>query len=371
MPDRAAAKAKFMSPRRACKQTLPSLDTITGDIRRLFRLTLSDSIMSLQPDAVVWVCLSCCSRSSFGACAREPWKAINARFGIVCMFAVFFNVFSSLPMQRFASVWWKNTYTCSARPSKIAQLWCPLSSEMSSYARAGQYQLLSRYLELGLMVYDKNELREDKWHGRSYELIRTIPKIVHRCLLCPPLKSYWLPRFVRVWCLGVPFSGRLNNPKQSKHFTEIHWVTWTYIERTTFINFLFHFFHYSIRSIDDSILIFFHMKWHHPDPSLLRSFTTQLLREVASGRQNKKLLAAGLQSPSEGEIARSVSSEHGKAVASWPGARVAWPISVCSMTFYDLHFNSAAFLLSQVYGSCPREFWSKLVTQGEDSVLHA
>lgn len=89
MPDRAAAKAKLMSPRRACKQTLPSLDTITGDIRRLFRLTLSDSIMSsLQPDAVVWVCLSCCSRSSFGACAREPWKAINARFGIVCMFAV-------------------------------------------------------------------------------------------------------------------------------------------------------------------------------------------------------------------------------------------------------------------------------------------
>lgn len=150
-------------------------------------------------------------------------------------------------MQRFASVWWKSTYTCSARPSKIAQLWCPLSSEMSSYARAGQYQLLSRYLELGLMVYDKNELREDKWHGRSYELIRTIPKIVHRCLLCPPLKSYWLPRFVRVWCLGVPFSGRLNNPKQSKHSTEIHWVTWTYIERTTFINFLFHFFHYSIR----------------------------------------------------------------------------------------------------------------------------
>ena len=193
-------------------------------------------------------------------------------------------------------------------------------------------------------------------------------------LLCPQLKSYWLPRFVRVWCLGVPFSGRLNNPKQSKHSTEIHWVTWTYVERTTFINFLFHFFHYSTRSVDDyfhSILIFFHMKWHHPDPSLLRSFTTQLLREVASGRQNKKLLAAGLQSPSEGEIARSVSSEHGKAVASWPGARVAWPISVCSMTFYDLHFNSAAFLLSQVYGSCPREFWSKLVTQGEDSVLHA
>lgn len=38
---------------------------------------------------------------------------------------------------------------------------------------AGQYQLLSRYLELGLMVYGKNELREDKWQGRNYELVRT------------------------------------------------------------------------------------------------------------------------------------------------------------------------------------------------------
>lgn len=172
-----------------------------------------------------------------------------------------------------------------------------------------------------------------------------------------------------------PFSGRLNNPKQSKHSTEIHWVTWTYIERTTFINFLFHFFHYSIRSIDDyfhSILIFFHMKWHHPDPSLRPQV---IYNPTAPGSgfwpAKQKIVGGRTPEPKWGRDSQIRFIWAWKSGASWPGARVAWPISVCSMTFYDLHFNSAAFLLSQVYGSCPREFWSKLVTQGEDSVLHA